>query len=268
MPNRMLNVNIVLAGALLFGLAGTLRPVVVSRMVTFALGVGLLLAYRSFVWSYLSRPNISVDTVVVMALAVLAIAVAGWFSHDRTAAGLVSPSGDADDHWADRGWLRLGIVGVFASAITLSTMDDGRRVHAPWNAWREDAVLKTASIGEGPLLTGGDLFLIQLRTRRPVLLDGMTLNTLPSALEAGPALDRILRDVYQVDLFNPPREAWGGGRVPRRANQKAWEAFDPARWQEIARQYGVRDILTPADWKLQLPQVAHSSEFELYRIVQ
>jgi hypothetical protein len=127
-------------------------------------------------------------------------------------------------------------------------------------------LLAAAARGTGPLLTGGNLFLVQLRTRRPVLLDGGTLDTLPYAIEAGPATDRILRDVYGIDLFNPPLEARLSGAVPPEANRKIWTAYSRARWQEIAREYGVRQVLTPAGWKLDLPLVASSNEFHLYEI--
>src|SRR4029434_5159858 len=41
--------------------------------------------------------------------------------------------------------------------------------------------------GSGLLLTGGDMQLIQIRTRRPVLINGGGLDGLPYALESGPA---------------------------------------------------------------------------------
>jgi hypothetical protein len=124
--------------------------------------------------------------------------------------------------------------------------------------WRSDAALIAAARGSGPLLTAGDLFLVQARTRRAVLLDGGALDTLPYALEAGPAVDRILREVYGVDLFNPPAEARGGGRI--------WETYSRDRWRRIGRDHGVLQVLTPADWALDLPQSAESPDYRLYHI--
>lgn len=268
-PNRVLNLNIVLAGAVAFGLAGTLRPAWASRAVLLVTAAGLLLSSQSSFWWLVSPGNFSVETIYVLAAAMAALLVAGALSRHRLDVGASQVSAGAGRDRARRGsWLRPTLAAVFAVALILTVMGPGRFEHGPWNAWKRDAVLQRASEGHGLLLTGGDLFMIQLRTRRPVVLDGMTLDTLPYALEAGPVIDRILREVYQIDLFHPPREAWGGGRVPRRANQRAWEAIDPARWQEIGRTYDVSEIVTPANWKLQLPHVAQSSEFELYRIVQ
>ena len=65
------------------------------------------------------------------------------------------------------------------------------------------------------LLVAGDLHLIQLRTRRPVLLDTGALDTVMYSLETGAAMQRMLREIYGLDLFNPPPEAIGAGRIPR-----------------------------------------------------
>ena len=129
-----------------------------------------------------------------------------------------------------------------------------------------DPVFAAAAAGEGPLLTAGELFLIQARTRRPVLLDGGTLDTLPYALEQGPPMDRILKDVYGVDLFNPPPEARGGGRVPHEFSRRVWEAYTSEKWREIASTYNVSHVLAPADWMVSLPRFSGSSGLALYTV--
>jgi hypothetical protein len=129
------------------------------------------------------------------------------------------------------------------------------------------ALFETAAAGEGMLLTGGDLHLVQLRTRRPVLLDGGGLDALPYALEAGPAMSQILREVYGIDLFRPPPQARGGGRVPPGVNRAIWERYSPDRWREIRRRYHVTQVLTNADWRLQgLPPLALSRWLKLNEI--
>jgi hypothetical protein len=123
-----------------------------------------------------------------------------------------------------------------------------------------------ASRGEGPLLTGGDLFMVQLRTRKAVLLDGGALDTLPYAIESAPAIDRILRAVYQIDLANPPGDAYGGGRVPNRTNERIWRDVSIDQWRQVRRVCGVRHVLTYADWQLQLPVAARSRSGALFTI--
>jgi hypothetical protein len=120
--------------------------------------------------------------------------------------------------------------------------------------------------GRGMLASGGDMKLIQLRTRRPVLVDGGGLDGLPYALESGPALERILRDVYAIDLFNPPEEARGLGMIPNEINRSAWEQFSRERWRLIRRTYHVTQVITPPGWALALPITAHDPGFVVYDI--
>src|SRR5207244_3985688 len=120
--------------------------------------------------------------------------------------------------------------------------------------------------GQGLLLTAGDLHLVQLKTRRPVLLDGGGLDGVMYSLEAGPEMARILQDVYGIDLLNPPEEAIGAGRIPPIANQKMWEAYSPERWREIGRAFHVTQVLTYPDWTLNLPITAQSRRMLLYQI--
>jgi hypothetical protein len=128
-----------------------------------------------------------------------------------------------------------------------------------------DPVFGTAAAGEGMLLTGGDLHLIQLRTRRPVLLDGGGLDGLAYSVEGAPAMDRIMRDVYGVDLFHPPPDR-GSGTIPRGTNREVWERYSPRKWQEIRRRYNVTQVLTEAGWRLDLPLVTKTDDLLLYRI--
>jgi hypothetical protein len=126
--------------------------------------------------------------------------------------------------------------------------------------------LAQVAAGQGLLLTAGDLHLIQLRTRRPVLLDGGGLDGLLYSLEAGPEMERILREVYGIDLLNPPEEARGAGRIPPMANRRVWESYSPEKWREIARVFHVTQVLTYPDWTLNLPVAAHSRRLLLYDI--
>jgi hypothetical protein len=135
----------------------------------------------------------------------------------------------------------LGLVWLQASVVGWSGFGDAS----------ERAVFQTASEGKGLLLSGGDLFLVQLRSRRPVLLDGGGLDALPYSLEAGPAMNQILRDVYGIDLFHPPPQARGGGRVPPGVNRVVWERLSLEQWREIRRRYQVTQVLSNADWRLQ-----------------
>jgi hypothetical protein len=129
-----------------------------------------------------------------------------------------------------------------------------------------DVFLSQVAAGHGLLLTAGDLHLIQLRTRRPVLLDGGGLDGLLYSLEAGPEMERILREVYGIDLMNPPEEARGAGRIPPMANRRVWESYSTEKWRVISRDIHVTQVLTYPDWTLNLPVAAHSRRLLLYDI--
>ena len=103
-------------------------------------------------------------------------------------------------------------------------------------------------------------------TRRPVLVDSGALDTVMYSLETGAAMQRILREAYGLDLFHPPPDAIGSGRIPPRAHRHAWESFSPERWRSIGQAFGVTQVLAYADWTLQLPVAAQSRRLLLYDI--
>jgi hypothetical protein len=210
-----------------------------------ALSLGLLLlGPRSSFWGWLGgRPALAtpIDTLPVAAVAAVGLILVAAFpgpSARRTLAGARVLSagllGVAVLLLSAHAWLRVSTVGR-----------DG------FGDAAERALFETAAAGEGLLLTGGDLHLVQLRTRRPVLIDGGGLDALPYALEAAPAMDRILREVYGVDLFHPPPQARGGGRVPPDVNRAVWERYTPDQWREIRRRHQVTQVISNADWRLQ-----------------
>jgi hypothetical protein len=132
-----------------------------------------------------------------------------------------------------------------------------------------DPVFAAASQKEvGLLLTGSDLYCIQMRTRRAVLLSGRLLDQLPYSLESAPEMDRILRRVYGVALDDPPprlKEMHIGGMLPD-TGRELWEGRSTADWQMLADEFHVSEVLTYADWKLDLPVRARSEAFVLYAI--
>jgi hypothetical protein len=113
-------------------------------------------------------------------------------------------------------------------------------------------------------LTGSDLHLIQLTTRRPVLLDGLATDGLVYVPEAAAATARIMRRVYGVDL--EALERTGDGGFEPDTGKTLWEQRTRAEWQAIANEFGVTGVLTYPDWTLNLPRVAASEQFALFEI--
>jgi hypothetical protein len=129
-----------------------------------------------------------------------------------------------------------------------------------------DELWSAAAQARGTILPGPGLFLVQLRTRRPVLLDPMALDMLPYAIEGAPAAARILDRAYGVDFFDPPPATRHAGGIEPAVLHAAWQDRSPDAWTAIGREFGVTDVLTLPGWRLRLPVVARGVDATLYRI--
>ncbi|MBI3262603.1 MAG: hypothetical protein HYZ58_05570, partial [Acidobacteria bacterium] len=272
MPARLLNFNAFVFPALLFGLVGVYRDRLWSQAIVIAVSLRLLLSGRSMFWRWLEREGTDSPAVQIRlfwtiafccVVLVSAVAASRWWKKRADA----DPSRKLGV--AVRA-VRVASLAVCAAAGMISwELADRHATEIRATTFLDrtnDALFASVARGQGLLLTAGDLHLIQLRTRRPVLLDGGGLDGVAYALEAASAMDRIMREVYGVDVFDPPEEARGGGRMPLGANRAAWERYSVEKWQAIARAYSVTQVLTFSDWTLKLPPVAHNRRFTLYAI--
>jgi hypothetical protein len=267
MPGRMLNVNVMIAAAVLFGLAALLKPPLLAMLSIASLAVGLVAASPGEEM----EPRFGVDveslSVLLWGLRILILVYAADWIVART----VRWRGLGQRLSWRSGGRALSLVVIVISAFAAFHLyrdadrfpDEERRMLSDW---KTDPVFAAAAASRGRLLTGGDLFLIQLRTRRPLLIDGGTLDTLPYALEAAPETNRILREVYGIDLFDPPEGADKARSVRPEANRRVWETFSPDRWAQVGRDFAVTQVVTPDHWRLQLPLVAESGGLRLYSI--
>jgi hypothetical protein len=164
--------------------------------------------------------------------------------------------------------LRLLQLAVLALAVVMTLYQHAERSGAHFSDRTNDVFFSDIARSPGVLLVAGDLHLIQLRTRRPVLLDTGALDTVMYSLETGASMQRMLRDVYGLDLFNPPPAAVGAGRIPALSHRETWQRFSPQTWQAIGRDFGVTQVLAYADWTLQLPVASQSRRLLLYDIPQ
>lgn len=262
-PGRLLNFNALVFPAFLVGLVGAYRDQLWSQALAIALSLRLLLSGRSLIWAWLEQqgsdsPEVQIRLFWTIALCsvvlVACVAASRWGRIKAEATTTLRVTSFAA--CAAAGVISFGLAERHVSEIRATKFRD----------WTNDALFASAARGQGLLLTAGDLHLIQLRTRRPVLLDGGGLDGVAYALEAAGAMDGIMRDVYSVDVFNPPEEARGGGRIPPGANRAAWEQYSVEKWQAIARTYGVTQVLAFPEWTLKLRPVAHDRRFTLYAI--
>jgi hypothetical protein len=169
--------------------------------------------------------------------------------------------------------MRIGIIGILITVAVLGLtrkngLDGTFITNYGLDDRREETVLNAASKDKGMLLLCSELHLIQLRTRRPVLLDGGYLDMLPYSPEVGPEMGRILRIVYGVNLFEPPDDVKKRprGMLPRDAGRSLWEGRTEEDWKHIREEFGVSQVLTYSDWRLKLPVSARSEGLRLYTI--
>jgi hypothetical protein len=125
-----------------------------------------------------------------------------------------------------------------------------------------DGALVALARGEGMVALGPDSYLIQLCTRRPVLLETGALDFIPYVPEAGPEVVRILRVLYARDYFRPSDH----GLIDAESVARVWSGRSTGEWRAVARELGFREILVAAGWHLALPEVARSDGYVLYRV--
>jgi len=267
MPTRVANVDAMMFGALVFGLIGLYRRTVWGRVLLTTFAAGLLINHQGLLSPRFERATTlplepRLFTIYVM-LAAAGLLVSGaartaWMARDnlrvRTMPGGIRVAAD------------LALVAVVAGALVPGLFPLPGSAPGIFRDRTNDGLFATAARGSGMLLTGGDLHLVQLRTRRPVVLDGGGLDGLPYALPGAPETERILRDIYGLEFFHPPDEARGVGMIPPSVNQPIWEAYSTDRWQEIRRTYNVTQVLTYNNWTLRLPVVAQNAHYLLYGI--
>lgn len=273
MPSRVLNVAAYVFIPLLFGLVARYRRSTWGSLLLLAFTAGLLAVNRgdlwprleergivAAAWSYGALPLVQTMTLLLFVL-VLRASNRRRLAADHSSVALIATPLPLVRQTARV--LTLLMLGVLVVAIWSRP---GPRTSTRFEDRTNDVALGLAAQGHGLLLSAGDMHLVQLRTRRPVLLDGGGLDGLPYSIAAAPQMVDILRDVYGVDFFHPPEEARKGGAVPPRYSRMVWESRTVDGWRSIASRYSVNDVLAPSDWTLDLPVVAQSREFRLYRI--
>jgi hypothetical protein len=271
MPGRYLNFGAMTFVALLIGLLGSRRELW-SRLVLLLLSVGLLVGDHSMLWEFLEHHHhVSYGShvrplhIVWMATAALLAGAAWRWTKREQRAENREPSHQTHPLHPSH-LLHLSHLLLLALVVLMTMHQHAERSGAHFNDRTNDVFFADVAAGRGVLLVAGDLHLIQLRTRRPILLDTGALDTVMYSLETGAAMQRMLRDIYGLDLLNPPPDAVGAGRIPALSHAETWKGYSPEKWRAIRRDFGVTQVLAYADWALQLPVASQSRRLLLYDI--
>jgi hypothetical protein len=192
-----------------------------------------------------------------LAVTLLAALVAAWAKRE---APTMRPLGF---RWAAAGAILCAALAALGGAALTLAWKGYHRIRD----WQSDPALARVHAGTGMVLCGPQLLRgMQLRTRRPVLLG--PLNQLPYVPESAPAINHILKRVYNEDLLAPRPPHWevvpGGLMVD--AVREAWEARSPAEWRALAQEFGFTEVVVRPNWHLQLPLVAQSPRRIVYAV--
>jgi hypothetical protein len=270
MPGRLLNLDIVLIGPLLIGLAAAYRHRRSAQVLLIALLGGLLLTRKSLVWRWAAERgvqpwNIRLDPVLLFEASALAILCIALWQATRERSDHPAAPVSTTTH---AGWLfQAATLAVLAVALA-----SGWRIVGPRSIFRDRTndpfYQAVAADRRGLTVSSGSFQLVQLYTRRPVLIDSGALDTMVYAPEGGPATAQIVTDVYGINFFDPPREMRSSSLIPHDANRFTWSPsrFSAQRWRELRRTYNVSQIVTRSDYELDLPMVAEGGGLRLYRI--
>ena len=258
MPSRLLNLNVISCMALIIGLSWRYRQSlgIQATLATLIVALPALSLWASLNGGERVR---AFFPWVSMGVAGVTVALLAAFPRDDTAL--------SHSRLRQITWLRRATTGALAAtllvAIAVASAGFGDTLQDSLEH-RNDGLFAAATGRPGLLLTARDLHLVQLRTRRPVLLDGGALDALLYVPDAAPETDRILQRVYGTTLasLQQSHEGFLRGEV----GEALWQARTPAEWQDIAQAFGVTDVLTDSGWTLQLPVLASSTDFVLYEI--
>ena len=268
-PSRFLNFNTLAFVPVVVGLLGVYRHSLASQLVAVALFCGLFFSYRSMLWDGYQGGGWFVQEIqfnpwhvfVTISLALVVVAsLAAWRAQSTHQAAASSRDLASLSPAVRTAWM------VSLGFLIVCEVFTWRLFYPETFVDRTNDPLFAAIAGErrGMLLTAGSFHLVQLRTRRPVLFDGGGVDELNYAAEGGPEMERILREIYGIDYFKPPPESAGLGI--NSFTKPLWEGYSRDKWEQIKKEFSVTQVLTAADWSLDLPVADQGQELRLYRI--
>jgi len=246
MPTRMLNFPVLVYVPLVLGVLWRHRGDPIAR------GTLAVFAVAAVLWPHANW----LQTVCVPGAGVVAIALVWRGEHARKL-----PNADA----------LLAAVTVLAIGVGVVQMAANAIEKFPVRAAKirdrsTDPALAAASHTEGLLAVAPSVSTAQAITRRPLVIDPMALDMLPYALAGAPQVERILADLYGIEYFNPPGSALRQGVVPYGMAKKIWESRAQVGWVATASRVGFTHVLVPMNWHIDLPLVAKSDVYALYRV--
>jgi hypothetical protein len=238
MPGRLQNIVLLAFPAVLMGLLGAPEGGQAERLLLACLLVAMMAAQIL---------HLPLDGAIIPATTALAATLL------LNLRGLTSATGQTTKI-LDGGVLLLGGLAVILSfTVVLLGPHTWQTTKERFHDWSNDGALARMRIKSGMLLTGSNIYPVQIMTRRPVLLNGGFLNFVSYIPEMAPEMDSILKKVYGVDLFTTHQAVKRPHGLFRNDGKALWEARTRREWQELGREFGFTNVLVYQDWHLDLP---------------
>lgn len=161
----------------------------------------------------------------------------------------------------------LVLAGLSVGLAGTKLVERASERHSRLYDWNNDPLLAAISRGTGLTLTASRIELLQLQTRRGVLLYGAAMNQLTYVPASAPKMNEILRKVYGEDLLRPRPASWVRcGGLMMDSGRELWARREPEEWTALGREFGFTDVVTYADWTTKLPLVARNRKYAIYRV--
>ncbi|MEW6387411.1 MAG: hypothetical protein AB1491_07840 [Thermodesulfobacteriota bacterium] len=264
MPGRFININVVMFFPLLLGLLGRTNNHTIDRLDFAFLVLASLLLKLFFRITAISEINLAgfslnyLKLIFAVALAASVVSVISTVSPDRFSGYLENLSKPIGRLYAGS-LLALTAVALIILGQPLFKPSKGK--------FHLDPVYETVAQEQGLLLLSTPLYdFVQLKTRRPILFNPYALDGLPYAPETVAGLNEMLEKIYGLSLRGTLADKHKHQLLNLGLEKELWEERKKADWLKIRREFGVKQILTKADWRLDLPVVARSARFILYAI--
>jgi len=99
---------------------------------------------------------------------------------------------------------------------------------------------------------------------KPILLDTHSLDFLPYHPYLLPRAFEILKDVYGVDIENPPNRY--DPHIPDDFIKESFEDKEKSDWKLLEEKYNAGYVVVPTEWKIKLDLFKNNKSFSIYKI--
>ncbi len=118
---------------------------------------------------------------------------------------------------------------------------------------------------DGYLVTTSDTVnYVNKYTLKPILLDTQSFDFIPYHPYLVQSTFEILKDVYGVDIENPPTRY--NPNIPDSFIKKVFEGKDESDWNFLEKKYNVNYVVVPSEWKIKLDLFKNNKSFSIYKV--